>query len=442
MKIVRCLLVAPLLAVLAVLACSGGGSKASGAPPALDTSKPDDALLAQALVHYDNASALAKQAYAQPAGSAARASYEAQAVAEYQAAIPLFAALPVQFPSSIRRDQAAYLEGRSHYEIGTLTPLPGSTTEFGTAQALLDAAEAAFPTSYFRDGMTYFDGRARFHLADQQLVAASAGTSTGTSSATIRAGFEASRDQLVLSLAANATGTWSDNSKYYLGRCDYEVGHVYQHPVELGATAPVPGTPEFADDVAHFDRAKAELAAVPAGSTYADNARYYLGRSFFEAPSDTTLLDWRTRRVAALDTAMSDFTAVIGTTSTYAVDARYWRGRSYYAREAYQPDAAAKNGDLVLAAADFKAIPATQHYRDNALYDLAKCYVKFSITAVDPAAPYCLADRPGDPAPASACAAKTALDTLVATDPAFAASPYPARTVAYLAAAPTPCTCP
>lgn len=447
MKSSRRLLLAPLLASLA---CSGG-STGTGAPPPLDASKPDDALLLQALVHYDDAAVLAKQAWAQPAGSTARDTFAAQAIAEYQAAIPLFAALPVQFPTSIRRDQAAYLEGRSHYEIGTFsTPgsVPYSTAEFGTAQILLDAAEAAFPTSYFRDGMTYFDGRARFHLALQQLTDARAqalaNIAPSTTSAALRAAFEASRDQFVLSLAASRTGTWSDNSQYYLGRCDYEVGHVYEHPVELGATAPAPGTAEFKDDVAHYVRAEGELTAVPSTSVYADGARYYHGRCFFEAPSDTTLADFVARRVAALGTAISDFTELVGTTSKYAEDARFWRGRSYYARQSYRADPAAKDGDLTLAAADFRDIPDTQHYRDDALYNLAKSYVNFAVSApADASAPYCQNLRPGDPSPASACEAKAALDALVAAPGSlFASSTSPARTVTYLAAAVPSCVCP
>jgi tetratricopeptide (TPR) repeat protein len=418
-------LAAPLVA--AALACGGGSS--GGVP--LDPNKPDDALLLSGIGHYDQANQLATTARAEPVGTQRDADV-ASAVDHYRQAIAAFHALPVDFPDSIRRDNAAYLEGRCHYEIGTLTAGAG---ELAIARDLLDAAQAAYPTSSLLDSMSYFDGRSRFELAALHAV-------PDAVTAEVQAEYAGAWAQFDRSAKLNAGAPWGDNSAYYRGRSDFELGYLGAHPLETGASPPSPGTQVFTDLTATFTRAEAELAAVPSASSWKDNARYYLGRAWFELPSDTTLADWRTRRVTALGNAAAAFGPLVGSTSVYAGSARYWRGRAYYARETYGATADAKNADLALAAADFRAVPAGHHYQDNACYDLAKALVSFRVTGTEPNAPYCQDARPGDAAPASACASLAALRTLVASDAAFSASPYPDLTVSYLAAASPSCTCP
>ncbi len=353
-------------------------------------------------------------------------------MAEYRAAQVELRRLPVEFPQSIRLDNAAYLDGRCSYEVGALTANPAaSAAAFADARDRLDAAQAAFPASPLRDSAAYFDGRARFRLAELARGAA------GASTADVQAAFDGAWDQFRRSLDAGPAGTWADNAAYYLGRTDFEFAHLAVQPLELGAVAPAPGTAGFAAAVARFDRAEAELAAVPASSSYLDNARYYLGKSHFEEPPDTTVATWRTLRQATLDQAIAAFGAVLAVPGSFFHDgALYWRGRSHYGRSVYPLDAAP---DLGAAAADFHAVLAgTSSWRDNALYHLAKVYVNWP--PVIPPGLYCSAPRPGDAAPASACAASTTLAALVASDPAFTASTYPSLTASYLAAA--SCTCP
>lgn len=421
--------VTPLLALLAAAAaaCSGGGSSSTGpGGTPLDPNRPGDALFMSAVQHYDAANALAaaSRAATDPAVEAARA---AEAVAEYRAAQTDLRRLPVEFPQSIRLDNAAYLDGRCSYEVGTLT---GDPAVYADARDRLDASQVAFPGSTVRDAMAYFDGRARFHLADHDRRLAVAST------AAVQAEYQGAWDQFRRSLEATATGSWADKATYWLGRCDYDWAFLAVNPIETGAAGPSPGTPELAGALARFDRAEAELAAVPASSTFRDNALFYLGKSHFEEPSDTTLSDWSTRRVAALDQAIAAFGQVVAVPGSFYRDgALYWQGRSYFARSTYAVDPTA---DLAAAAADYHAVlVGISSWRDNALYRLVKVYAGWP-----PAPPglYCSSPRPGDAAPASACAASTALATLVATDPSFASSPYPALAASYLSTA--GCACP
>ncbi|ACL66895.1 conserved hypothetical protein [Anaeromyxobacter dehalogenans 2CP-1] len=413
-------------ALLATAACGGGGGGGASGPGGvpLDASRPGDALLISALGHYDAANALAAAARAatDPAVAAAKAS---DAIAEYRLAQADLRRLPVEFPQSIRLDNAAYLDGRCSYEVGTLSADPA---DFADARDRLDAAEAAFPASPLLDAVAYFEGRTRFQLA--AIAQASAGAST----AAVQAGYAAARDEFRRSRQASAAGTWADNAAYYLGRADYELGYLAVHPLETGAVAPADGTPEQAAAVASFDRAEAELAAVPAASSYFDNARYYLGRSHLEEPSDSTAAGWQALRTASLDAAVAAFGQVLGIPGSFYRDAaQYWRGRAHQSLAVYAADPAPELG---AASADFHAVIAgASSWRDNALYHVLKAYLAWPAPG-----PYCSALRPGDASPASACAASGALSTLVASDPAFAASTYPALAASALSAA--GCACP
>lgn len=422
---------AVLLAILATACGQGGGGTSGPGGVPLDPNRPGDAVFTAALQHYDAANALtsASRAATDPAVAAAKA---AEAVTEYRAAQVELRRLPVEFPQSIRLDNAAYLDGRCSYEVGTLAADPAaSTTAFADARDRLDAAQAGFPASALRDSMAYFDGRARFQLAELARGA------TGASTAAVQALYDGAWNQFRRALDVSATGTWADNAAYYLGRTDFEFAYLAVNPLELDAVAPAAGTAGFAIAVARFDRAEAELAAVPASSTYLDNARYYLGKSHFEEPPDTTVATWRATRQAALDQAIAAFGAVLAVPGSFYRDAAlFWRGRAHYSRSVYPLDPTL---DLDLAADDLHAVLAgTSGWRDNALYHLAKVYVNWP--PVIPPGLHCNLPRPGDATPASACAASTALSTLVASDPAFAASPYPAQTASYLAGA--SCSCP
>lgn len=418
-----------LLALLAAACGGAGGSSGPGGVP-LDPSRPGDPVFTAALQHYDAANTLAaaSRAATDPAVEAAKA---AEAVTEYRAAQLELRRLPVEFPQSIRLDNAAYLDGRCGYEIGTLTAdHAASAAAFTDARDRLDAALASFPLSPLRDSMAYFDGRARFQLAELARA-------PGASTAAVQALYDGAWELFRRTLDASAAGTWADNAAYYLGRTDFEHAYLAVNPLELGAVAPAAGTPAFAAAVARFDRAEAGLAAVPASSSYLDNARYYLGRSHLEEPPDTTVATWRTARQGALGEAITAFGAVLAVPASFYRDgALFWRGRAHYARSVYPLDPTI---DLGLAADDFHAVLAgASGWRDNALYHLAKVYVNWP--PVLPPGLHCNLPRPGDPSPASACAASTALSTVVASDPAFTASPYPPQMASYLAG--SGCSCP
>ncbi len=430
----RRLALAAFAATLAAGSGCGGSKDGAGAAPG-------DTLYAQALSHYDAATT------AQGAGSAARrAGISSAALADFQASEGEFAtarglfdqlrldpALCGPSPVSIHCDAAAYLAGRSSYEMGVDVqeaaavggPAGTGAIEFQDAVARLDAMEADYPASAQRDRAAYFDGRARFHLAELGSLAT----------------FAAAREQFQLSLAANPAGTYADNAQYYLGRCWYEDGLALVNV----ATRPTPGSPEYLAASADFQSSQTELEKVLSvypGSPYTVNARYYLGKTFFERPYDNTVSN--AQRLANLNTAIGWFDQVIAANGLFVAGAHYWRGRCRYAL-AFElavapspPDA----GQLGLALLDLKQVPPPNTLADNALYYVARCYVNLPApAATDPTLAYCTADRAGDAPPASACAAYAALKALVATGGPYAGSPYPSRAQSYIQTALPSCAC-
>jgi TolA-binding protein len=382
------------------VACSGSSSTAQK----IDPNAPDELAFQAALAHYD-AGAAAQVAARAALDPGVQAAQDATAVAEYGAAQAGFHRLQLDFPTSLRVDNSAYLEGRSRYEIGTITRL---RSDFVEAWTLLEAAIAAHPASRQLNGMTYFAGRSMFQLAELDRA------QPGASTTAIQGELDQARARFVRSVQVSAAAPWGDNAAYYVGRCDFEVGYLSVHPLELAAT---PGT-----DPARFQLAEAELAAVPAASSYRDNARYYRGRSFFEEPTTTPA-----ERLANLASAIADFDVVIGLPgpSTFAVNARYWRGRSHYSR-AFELGAvgAVDQAELELALADMKAVaPTTSVHAASALYFEAKVYLNLAAPG-----PYCATARAGEAAPASSCAAYRVLEA------SFPASTYVAQAQSYLLA--------
>ncbi|WP_242345426.1 tetratricopeptide repeat protein [Anaeromyxobacter terrae] len=388
------------LAALA-LACSGGqkSPSAPGGVP-IDPNRPGDSLFAEGLALYDAANAAASEARTlAPTDAAASAAKAALALQDYADARARFDALPVQFPTSIRLDNAAYLAGRCSYERGTLG---GDPAEFQDAVARLDAMLAAFPASPFIDNAAYFDGRARFQLGD----------------------YATARPQFERSLAAGPTGTYADNAQYYLGRCDFELGLA------------LAGAGDGLGAIAKLDLAEAELQVVPTTSTYYDNAQYYLGRSYLAEPvnATATFTGLSTAEAAArkanLEAAVAAFERTLAVpASSYAGSAQYWLGRARYAHAFYYASAGLDPADLAAAAGAFRAVPATNTYADNALHYLARTYVNSTWQ-------FCTTPRASDPAPASACAAYAKLSA------DFPSSTYVSSTATYLAAATPPCLCP
>ena len=419
---------------------SGGGPPGNAFVP-IDPNRPGDALYAQALAHFDAG------VTAQSAGIADRKSGNATAAqSDFQAAQTEFTTARGLFdqlrndtvlcgpsPTSIRCDAAAYYGGRCSYEIGIganeLAALAGtastSSTSFQDAVARLDAMEAAYPGSWMLDQAAYFDGRARFHLAQ---------------GATPLDTYANARAQFQTALAANASGTYAANAQYYIGRCWYEEAFKL-----VNAVRPAPGSPDYVAASADFHDAEIELGKVLTNygtSSYAVNARYYLGKTFYERPYDSTVSN--AQRIANLNAAIGWFDQVIAASGRFVPGSHYWRGRCHYALafELVVAPNAPDAGQLGLALLDLKAVPPPDVYADNALYYVAKCYVHLPVvTTTDPAGAYCTVGRAGDSPPASACDAYTALKTLAATNALYAGSPYVATTQTYIQTTLPSCAC-
>ena len=247
---------------------------------------------------------------------------------------------------SIRCDRAAYLGGRSSYEIGSHL---NDQAAFVDARARLDALLAAFPASPWGADAAYFAGRARFQL----VTAFGVGTYADAEPL-----FEAS-------LRLAPAGTFADNALYYDGRCEFEQGLALVTPL-----APAAGSLAFTQARGYFEQAIAALEPLPGrypASTYRDNAAYYLGRTWYEKPCDTASAAGDAERLHNLAAAIAAFGPVVAdAASTYHPGARYWRGRAAYARASH---AGAPATDLADALADFHAVvPFTASiWRDNAL---------------------------------------------------------------------------
>ncbi|ABS27661.1 tol-pal system YbgF family protein [Anaeromyxobacter sp. Fw109-5] len=331
------------LAVLA-LACGGGqkGPSAPGVP--IDLSRPDDALFAEGLALYDAANASASEARRLGATDlAASAAKEAQALQGYAEARAKFDALPVRFPTSIRLDNAAYLAGRCSYERGTIggdplefqdgaLRLDAMQVAFPTSPFIDNAAYfagrarfqlgdyeaarlqfqrslAAAPTGPYADNAQYFLGRSDFELG---LALAGAGDGLGA-----HAKLDLAEAELP---AVPTTSAFYDNAQYYLGRSYFE------EPVNATATFTLLSPAESAARKANLEAAISAFGrtlAVPA-ATHADSARFWLGRArYAHAFYATAGLD-----PADLAAAAAAFRAVPAT-STYADNALHYLARTY-----------------------------------------------------------------------------------------------------------------
>lgn len=406
------------LALAVALSACGGGGAAAGEPrpPPIDTSVPGDALYAEGLARYQAAGTLASQADAALAAGDATtaAARHAEAAVAYGQARDLFDQLPLAFPASARRDQAAYYAGRCSYELGLLS---GLASDFADARTRLEAMIAGWPGSLLLDHAEYVAGRATYLLA-------------GFPSPAPGDTYAAARAHLARSLALAPAGTYADNAQYWLGRCWFQEGFALVNVVP----GPAPGSAEFAAAKADLQAAAAALALVPQRfptSALVDNAWYYLGQSHYLEPTDTSA--GTAERVGLLRTAVADLSRVAGGAGTLASGARYWRGKAHYALSFDLAVGLTKDQpELALAIADFQAVPPPSVYADNALYWLAKA---FTHVAPTPACTGGAATPPG-----SGCAALSALQHLVATDPAYAGSTYPALAASYLSS--HGCTCP
>ncbi|MBK9516702.1 MAG: hypothetical protein IPO09_04960 [Anaeromyxobacter sp.] len=407
----------PLLLAAALLAgCGGAGGGSEPRPPPIDPARPGDTLYAAGLAGYGAAGqALAQAEAARAAGDLAlEQSRLAEASAAFGQARATFDRVPLEFPASIRLDQAAYYGGRCSYELGLVS---GQAADLMDARARLEAMIAAHPASLLLDHAQYVAGRAVFLLA------------SGPASAADQT-FTAARLHLAASLAQAPGGTYADDAQYWLGRAWFQEGFALANVVP----SPLPGSLEFAAAKADLQAAGAELARVPQrfpSSPLVDNAWYYLGQSHYMEPVDTAA--GKAERTALLRAAVADLSHVAGTASPFSSGARYWRGKAHYALAFVLAAGAAKDqGEVALAIADLQAVPPPSVYADNALSWLAKAFMH-----VEPA-PTCSGTAATPPA--SGCSALAVLQALVAADPAYAASPYPAQAIAYLST--NGCTCP
>lgn len=380
------------LALLLSLATAGcGGGSAGGAT---GSATEAESRFQAALARYRQADAEQALAIAaRTAGDPATATAEfAAAVADYDLARAQFAQLAADStvcPAvSNRCDNAAYLAGRSSYEMGmvqhdqgllAVDPVPFDTAAQGSlqdARGRLDAMLAAWPTSSVVDSAAYFAGRARFELTNKYGLGA----------------YAEAEPLFARSRSANAAGTWSDNALYYEGRCAFEEG-LAQAAAEAAFLALLPA--DLVAAQAAYDRSRADLGraataegallATFAASSYADNAAFYLGRAWFERPTPDeapgvipgTVSD--AERMANLANAVSELSKVVAVpTSTYADGARYWRGRAHYAASFHPFATPDKVVEPALALADFRSVSAGSTWRDNALLYAVKSQIRLA----------------------------------------------------------------
>jgi len=331
-------------------ACSGSSpGQATSRPPPLDPARPDDALMIRGLDAFQTGGVDTAEArallLADPIANAAAAQARTDAaIASYGEARGLFDQVTTGYPASARLPQAAAMGGRASYEIGTIDPV-NEVAAFTDARTRLAAYAATWPAGWEADSAAYFLGRTRYRLA---------------ALATPLDGYQAARADFRRSLALGPAGLYADNALYYVGRCSYELAW----PV-ISGPKPLPADPAFAATKALLDEAQAaflELLGRFPASSYADNATYYLGRSYLDEPTDDTVSV--VERLANLDLALVRFGEVIAMpASSYVDGAAYWRGRTRFALSFHRPPAP----ELAAALADFQAVRPTSTYKDNAM---------------------------------------------------------------------------
>ncbi|HET9554158.1 MAG TPA: IPT/TIG domain-containing protein [Anaeromyxobacteraceae bacterium] len=331
--------------------------------------------------------------------------------------------------------------------------------DFAAARATFDQLKALFPAFAQLDQATFLAGRSSYEIGNiskllSDYVDAQARldafelafpASTFMDQAAYFDGrarfhqvdYAGALPQFQKSLAVNAAGTFADNAQFYVGRTWFELGFALKNVVP----PPLLNSAAWLQAKADFQAAEAELAKVEVLyplSVYIDEARYYEGAAYYEEPVDITLSNLV--RIANLEKAELLLTQVINTPlSVFITAAHYWRGKAEYTHSFETATKGLKNQvDLAAALADMNAVQPPDVYADNALYFVAKIYVYLVVTPGTIGV--CLGGT-GLP-PTSACGAVTALDTLKATNPLYALSTYPALARAYVGLNLKGCTCP
>lgn len=231
------------------------------------------------------------------------------------------------FPASSFVASAAYFDGRAHYEIARKFGV-GS---YAGAELLFERSFASDPNGTWSDNALYYDGRCEFELG-HALVAA------GTAGLTL-ADYDRSRllfDQAIGAesalLSRFATSTYRDNASYYLGRAWLE-----KPTPDVAPGAPV-GTPD-AERISNLGRAVTALTSVvnTPSSSLGPGARYWRGRAHYNL--------WFHQAGAVvgaeLDLAVADFHAVPAAST--------WRDNALY----YAVKSSVHAGNVAGACADF-----------------------------------------------------------------------------------------
>jgi hypothetical protein len=379
------------------------------APPGIDITRPGDAAFAGALAAFQEADRALIAGYTlERAGDLAGARPRLDAAtAGFQSARTRFDAFASTWCSpgrSIRCDHAAYLAGRSSFELGKLLT---NASESLDAIARLEKMEGAYPASFFLHEAIYFDGRAHYDLRD----------------------WTPARLKLTRAIEVAAAGRYADAAQQHIGTSYYQEGLALVSVIPR----PTPGSANYLPALAAFDAAERELSEVlsgyPAGR-YLESARYYLGKTAYERPWDSS-----TARIANLNTALTWFDRVLDApVPIHAMGAHYWRGRCHYALASEIASLSALDpAELATALTEFKVVSPPDSHADHALYYIAKVYVHTQ-------PPVCTGGS--DPAPASICGAYATLKTLVASSAVYAASTYPLKTQTYVQAHLPSCLCP
>ncbi|WP_455206188.1 outer membrane protein assembly factor BamD [Kaarinaea lacus] len=183
-------------------------------------------------------------------------------------------------------DNAKYYIGKSHYdEANALTNPADQMNGFEQAAVTL---EAFMPltgfysaSSYAHEGL-YFLGRARQQqgellLKDPALIIADDAAAT----------FTKSRTAFQDCIAADSTGIYADNAQYQIGATYYdEANDLAKSAVANPATADIDYAGcqgKLNNAINTFQSGFLGQGAIYSSSSYADNAQYYLGRSYHVA---------------------------------------------------------------------------------------------------------------------------------------------------------------
>jgi hypothetical protein len=360
----------------------------------------DDAKYQLGMTYYDEAQTLTDPVLAINAYTTAVLQFDAFIVAPVD---PVY-----QYPASNRAEEARYFKGRSLHEHAALViNNPGNVNVVGDATVLFADARTAYglvaalnPSAAYADNAQYYIGKSHYDEAKALTIAADQMNSFNQAALTL-----ASFDPLT---GIYKDSSYADQGLYFLGRARQEQGQLLLKDPTLIIIDDAAVT--FSKARTAFQ----DCISVDSSGLYADNAYYQIGASYFDEADDfaksaagntataqALYTSSQEKLNSAINTFLQGFLAAnaVYSASSYADNAQYFLGRSYHMAAdipaTYRVDLSAIVDGINFIAvtyADARAgyLPLTTESKfassgwlDNAYYEIGNTYFSEAEVAID-----------------------------------------------------------